>query len=137
MIENYKSNNIFIKLNKELKKSKLYKNISSKVMKSKLYKEISKSKEIKSIGNTLVKDGILQKRTHHKSKKSSNLPSLSSSNFPTSPDNNLFSSVFCNVSTNNGFIQKTNSTFNNLPVYKTETASDENTCLNDCKNDHY
>jgi hypothetical protein len=138
MIENYKSNNIFIKLNKELNKSKLYKNISNKVMKNKLYQEISKSKEIKSIGNTLVKDGILQKITHNKSKKPLSIPSLSSSNFPTSPDNNLFSSVFCNiVPTNNGFIQQANSTFNNLPVYKTETTSDENTCLNNCKNDDY
>ena len=65
-------------------------------------------------------------------------PAMSSDNFPTSPNNNLFSSVFCkNISTNNGFIQKENSTFNNLPVYKTESTPDENTCLNNCKNDGY
>ena len=45
MIENYNSNNIFIKLNKELKKSKLY-------------KEISKSKEIKSITSELIMESI-------------------------------------------------------------------------------
>jgi hypothetical protein len=144
MIENYKSNNIFIKLNKELNKSKLYRTVSSKVMKNKLYQDISKSKEVKSIGDTLIKAGILQKRTHNNSSSSSTitrpppLPSLSSSNFPIIDTNNLFSSVFCNnISTNNGFIQKANSTFDNLQVYKTETISDENTCLNNCKNDPY
>jgi hypothetical protein len=62
-------------------------------------------------------------------------PAVISSNFPTSANNNnIFSSVFCkNISSNNGFIQKANSTFNNLPVYKTQTASNENTCLNNCK----
>jgi hypothetical protein len=145
MIENYKSKNIFINLNKELNKSKLYRDTSSKVMKNKLYQEISKSKEVKSIGDTLIKAGILQKKTHNKSSSSTStitrpppLPSLSSSNFPIIDTNNLFSSVFCNnISTNNGLIQKANSTFNNLPVYKTETISDENTCLSNCKNDPY
>jgi hypothetical protein len=37
----------------------------------------------------------------------------------------------------NGSIQKENSTFNNLPVYKTQSTPDENTCLNNCKNDGY
>ena len=66
-------------------------------------------------------------------------PAVSSNNFPTSANsNNIFSSVFCkNISTNNGIIQKENSTFNNLPVYKTESTPDENTCLNNCKNDGY
>jgi hypothetical protein len=66
-------------------------------------------------------------------------PEMSSNNFPTSANNNnMFSSVFCNnISTNNGFIQKENSTFNNLAVYKTESTPDENTCLNNCKNDGY
>jgi hypothetical protein len=146
MIENYKSKNIFINLNKELNKSKLYRDTSSKVMKNKLYQEISKSKEVKSIGDTLIKAGILQKKTHNNNSSSSTstitrpppLPSLSSSNFPIIDTNNLFSSVFCNnISTNNGFIQKANSTFNNLQVYKTETIADENTCLNNCKNDPY
>jgi hypothetical protein len=149
MIENYKSKNIFINLNKELNKSKLYREASNKVMKNKLYQEISKSKEVKSIGDTLIKAGILQKKTHNNSTSTSTstvtippppppIPSLSSSNFPIIDTNNLFSSVFCNnISTNNGFIQKANSTFNNLQVYKTETISDENTCLNNCKNDPY
>ena len=66
------------------------------------------------------------------------IPAVTSSNFPTSANNNLFSSVFCkNVSTNNGLIQKSNSTFNNLPVYKTQTTPDENTCLNNCNTDKY
>jgi hypothetical protein len=65
------------------------------------------------------------------------IPTVISNNFPTSPNNNLFSSVFCNVSTNNGFIQKENSTFNNLPIYNTQNTPDENTCLNNCKNDDY
>ena len=66
------------------------------------------------------------------------IPAMSSNNFPTSSNNNLFSSVFCkNISTNNSFIQKENSTFNNLPVYKTQSTPDENTCLNNCKNDAY
>ena len=62
-------------------------------------------------------------------------PAVISNNFPTSANNNnIFSSVFCkNISANNGFIQKANSTFNNLPVYKTQTASNENICLNNCK----
>ena len=146
MIENYKSKNIFINLNKELNKSKLYRDTSSKVMKNKLYQEISKSKEVKSIGDTLIKAGILQKKTHNNNSSSSTstitrpppLPSLSSSNFPIIDTNNLFSSVFCNnISTNNGFIQKANSTFNNLPVYKTQSTPDENTCLNNCKIDPY
>jgi hypothetical protein len=147
MIENYKSKNIFIKLNKELNKSKFYRDVSKKVIDNKLYQQISKSKEIKSIGDTLIKAGILQKRTHNSSSSSSSisniirpppLPSLSSSNFPTTATNNLFSSIFCkNILENNGFIQKADSTFNNLPVYKTETTSDENTCLNNCKNDPY
>jgi hypothetical protein len=66
-------------------------------------------------------------------------PAVSSNNFPTSANNNnIFSSVFCNnISTNNGFIQKDNSTFDNLQVYKTQTTPDENTCLNNCKNDSY
>ena len=66
------------------------------------------------------------------------IPAVTSTNFSTSYNNNLFSSVFCkNISTNNGFIQKTNSTFNKLPVYKTETTPDENTCLINCKNDSF
>jgi len=66
------------------------------------------------------------------------IPAVTSNNFPTSANNNLYSSVFCNnVSTNNGSIQKENSTFNNLPVYKTQSTPDENTCLNNCKNDSY
>ena len=66
-------------------------------------------------------------------------PAVSSNNFPTTANNNnIFSSVFCNnISTNNGLIQKANSTFNNLPVYKTQSTPDENTCLNNCKIDRY
>ena len=66
------------------------------------------------------------------------IPAVTSSNFPTSPNNNLFSSVFCkNILTNNGLIQKEKSTFNNLPVYKTQNTPDENTCLNNCNADKY
>lgn len=66
------------------------------------------------------------------------IPAVTSTNFPTSANNNLYSSVFCkNILTNNGIIQKENSTFNNLPVYKTQSTPDENTCLNNCKNDSY
>ena len=66
------------------------------------------------------------------------IPAVTSNNFPTSANNNLYSSVFCkNISTNNGFIQKSNSTFNNLPVYNTQTTPDENTCLNNCNADKY
>jgi hypothetical protein len=66
------------------------------------------------------------------------IPAVTSTNFPTSATNNLYSSVFCkNISTTNGFIQKPNSTFNNLPVYNTQTTPDENTCLNNCKADKY
>jgi hypothetical protein len=65
-------------------------------------------------------------------------PILTSSNFPTSSSNNLFSSVFCkNISTNNGIIQKNNSGLSNLPVYKTEKAINENECLNKCNSDGY
>jgi hypothetical protein len=66
------------------------------------------------------------------------IPAVTSSNFPTSENNNLFSSVFCkNISTNNGFIQKANSEFNNLPIYKTESTPNEDTCLNNCNADKY
>ena len=66
------------------------------------------------------------------------IPAVTTTNFPTSANNNLYSSVFCkNISTNNGFIQKSNSTFNNLPVYNTQTTPDENTCLNNCNADKY
>jgi hypothetical protein len=66
------------------------------------------------------------------------IPAVTSSNFPTSPNNNLFSSIFCkNISTNNGLIQKANSIFNNLPIYKTQSVTNENTCLNNCNTDKY
>jgi hypothetical protein len=64
-------------------------------------------------------------------------PAVTSSNFPTTNNNNnMFSSVFCkNTSTNNGFIKKPNTSFNNLSVYKTQSTPNEDTCLNNCKND--
>lgn len=65
-------------------------------------------------------------------------PTLTSSNFPTTSNNNLFSSVFCNnISTNNGFIQKNNTSLRNLPIYKSEKTFSDNNCLTKCKDDFY
>jgi hypothetical protein len=118
--------------------SPFFRNIQRKIISNNLYKQISRTSIFRGTENELMKLGIIRGVTHDRPPAPPPLPSLSSSNFPTTSNNNLFSSVFCNnIPTNNSFIQKENSTFNNLPVYKTETTTDENSCLNNCNIDNY
>jgi len=125
-----------------------FRNIQRKIVSNNLYRLASRTSIFRGAENELKNLGIIRSVNHGSSSSQPvvppppppppPLPSLTSSNFPTTSNNNLFSNVFCkNISTNNGFIQKENNGFNNLPNYKTETAVNEGDCLGKCNSDNY